>query len=176
MRLTPLAAGTALLLCVAAGCGGDDEGDAAPAPAPAPSSATPTTPAPVLADPAAGASAVATTRQYLDAFVNGQAEQACALQTPGFTQGQLANAVTFKLVKKGATCVEFVKAVLATSKAANPSPGAAPAYLVSALEASATRAAVRVEYPQSTANPDTYVLVKRDGGWLVDSDKDVAKN
>lgn len=176
MRLSPLAA-AALVGCLVGGCGGDGgdgEGDAAPAPAP--SSATPTTPAPVLADPAAGAAAVATTRQYLDAFVNGQAEQACALQTRAFTQGQLANAVTFKLVKKGATCVEFVKAVLKTSKAANPSPGAPPAYLVTAIEATATRAAVRVEYPQSAANPDTYLLVKGSGGWLVDSDKDVATN
>jgi len=127
-----------------------------------------------LEDPAAGAAAVAATRQYLDAFINGRAAQVCALQTPRFAQRQIDNAVTFKLVEKGATCVDFVKAVLKTSDQANPDPAADPVYQVVALSAGAAVATVRVDYPQSIGtNPDTYALIKRDGGWLIDEDKDV---
>lgn len=159
--------GVLLVLGLVAGCGGsDDDGSAASAPV----SSGDTAPAPVVvADPAAGAAAVEATERYLDAFIKGNAEQVCALESTAFAQEQIARAVTVKFVQPGATCVDFVKKVVSTSKKANAKTSGTPSYLVTAIEATATRATVRVEYPvASAAEPDTYVLIRSNGAWVID--------
>lgn len=165
--------GVLLVLGLVAGCGGSDDDGSSAATDPA-GTGTGAPQAVVLADPAAGAAAVAATRRYLDAFVNGQAEQVCALQSPAFSQGQIDRAASVKFVKKDATCLEFVKKVVSTSKKANATTGPASTYLVTAIEATASRATVKVEYPvTSGAVPDSYVLVRRNGAWVVDANESV---
>lgn len=156
-----------LVLGLAAGCGGSDsEGSVATTPA-ASSTGSAAPPPAVLADPASGAAAVAVTRKYLDAFINGRAELVCALESPAFARLQVQRAAAVGFVKEGTSCLEFVKKVVSTSKTSTAT-GAAATYLVTAIEATSTKATVRVEYPVSAgANPDTYVLVRRNGAWVI---------
>ncbi|MCX6396472.1 MAG: hypothetical protein NTV23_08305 [Propionibacteriales bacterium] len=172
MRLRYVPAPLGLLLALAvAGCGGADS-DATPAGTPTP---TPASPSPVtLQDPAAGAAAVRVTRRYLAAFLAGDARAVCRLQSDRFVREQIDRAVKLDFVPTGTGCVAFVNEVVATAKKAKATTPAAPEYRVTATEADARTAKVRVDYLSSGADPDTYALVLSKGTWVVDANLDVA--
>lgn len=164
-----------MVLGLAAGCGGSDDNDSEPT---ATGSGTPTTaastpagtptPAPVIEKPDEAAAAVATTRAYLNAFITGDARTVCRLETAGFASKQVSNAVTVGYIKKGSTCIDFVTKVFADSNKANATPSGTPTFDVTAQKATDRRAEVYVSYPDNTgAVPETYVLVKQGGSWLI---------
>lgn len=165
MRLSFL--GTLLALGLVTGCGGNSDSDSGDAATPQPTAGTT---APVIENPASASAAVAVAKEYLNAFIGGRAERVCALETPAFIARQIESAIATKFVRKGASCVEFVDAAVATARKANPSPGTSRAFEVSVLTANDRVVTVLVDYPQSPGtNSDSYVLVKSGGHWLVDS-------
>lgn len=163
MRLTLV--GVVLALALVAGCGGSSQPDDAATALPSAGNTMV-----VILNPTGAAAAVAVTKEYLDAFISGRAARVCALETPAFVARQLESAVASKFITKGTGCIAFIDKVVATSKKANPSPGAALAFEATAFAADEHDATVRVDYPASSgASPDTYLLVKVGGSWLVDA-------
>lgn len=171
MKRTALGASLAAVLLLLAGCGDDKPEDGSGA-ADADTKVSIDSDASPKTDPAPESSAifsegdpVDTLKKVFEAYLADDADTACGLQTERYTKAAISDAIKEDYVENGASCADLVSAASALYKAFDFDPTTGTYEEIKNDGESAT-----VTYKSGDDDPETYLLVNTDEGWLLDDE------